>query len=252
MTHGSQSPPAFPTPGPPGARRSAVAAAPDQQRPNNDGRGRESSPTRRAPALGLRGHPAPRGSRRSPHRWPSSPGTRFFLPPNVETARARPRSPEHPAPGGPQSRSSRRGSDSVSPETRQRTGREGASGRGTGENSRSSYGAQFLPERSCSRAPAPAPVPRAGPPALPRPAEGPPGTLPQPTHALSPKTLGTPEATAIRSRSDPQRCEAEPGRCAPRRSLPLPEAATPTAHPARRPLAGSRRVLPQGRLPSRS
>ena len=96
------------------------------------------------------------------------------------------------------------------------------------------------------------PRPRAGHPALRRPAEGPPGTSPQPTHALGPKALGTPEATAVRSRSDPERGEAGPGRCAPRLPFPLPEAATPAAHPTRRPLARSPRVQPQRRLPSRS
>lgn len=39
----------------------------------------------------------------------------------------------------------------------------------------------------------PPPPPRVGHRALPGPTEGPAGTLPQPTHALGPKTLGTPE-----------------------------------------------------------
>lgn len=54
------------------------------------------------------------------------------------------------------------------------------------------------------------------------------------------------------SRSDPERGEAGPGRCAPRRPFPLPEAATPAAHPTQRPQARSPRVQPQRRLPSRS
>lgn len=100
-----------------------VSAAPNQQRPNNDARGRESSPARGAPRL-TRDLAAPRTAKAL------SLGTWFFPPPNIETARARPRSPEHLIPGGPQSRSSRCGSDPVRPESRQRTGSEGGVRRG--------------------------------------------------------------------------------------------------------------------------
>ncbi|XP_067578838.1 transcription initiation factor TFIID subunit 4-like [Pseudorca crassidens] len=151
---------ALPFSPPPPPDRPALTADPDPERRNNDARGRESSPARGAP--GLTGDLAAARTARPPVS-----GTQFFPPPNIETVRARPRSPEHPAPGGRQSRSSRRGSDPGSPESRQWTGREGAPGWGTGGNGRNSYGAQFLPECSRSRArpgapttPAPAPATR--------------------------------------------------------------------------------------------
>lgn len=64
-----------------------------------------------------RGTRPPRGPCRSSHRL--APLSRHLvLPaPNLETARARPRSLEHPAPSGPHSRFSRRRSDPVNPET---------------------------------------------------------------------------------------------------------------------------------------
>lgn len=146
---------------------------------------------------------------------PPSPGTRSFPPPNIETARARPRSPEHPAPGVPQSRSPSRGSHPVSPETRQRTGSEGASGGGTGGIRRNSYGAPRLPECGCSQAREPAPAPRAD--------------HCRPLH-LRAHTLSAP--SRLGRRSDLEHREVGPGRCAARRPLQLPEAAPPV--PTRR------------------
>lgn len=57
--------------------------------------GRESSPARGAPGLTGGLTAAARTAR------PPVSGTRFFPPLEIETARARPRSPEHPASGGP-------------------------------------------------------------------------------------------------------------------------------------------------------
>ncbi|XP_007450992.1 PREDICTED: proline-rich protein HaeIII subfamily 1-like [Lipotes vexillifer] len=148
---------------PPPPDRPALTADPDPERRNNDARGRESSPARGAP--GLTGDLAAARTARPPVS-----GTQFFPPPNIETVGARPRSPEHPAPGGRQSRSSRRGSDPGSPESRQWTGREEAPGWGTGGNGRTVMALNSCPSVAAAepgRAPPPPPPPRRPPGAAP-------------------------------------------------------------------------------------
>ncbi|XP_020935495.1 basic salivary proline-rich protein 2-like [Sus scrofa] len=218
--------------------------------------GRESSPARGAPGLTGGLTAAARTAR------PPVSGTRFFPPLEIETARARPRSPEHPASGGPARQVlPPQGLAPGAP----RAGR-GPGGRGARRGHRRERPQQLWRSIPARAEPPPSPAgSRPPPPPPPTPPRSEPATRRcpgrlrgrralrrKPTRALGPQALGTPEATAVWSRSDPERGEAGPGRCAPRRPFPLPEAATPAAHPTQRPQARSPRVQPQRRLPSRS
>lgn len=245
--------PVFPPPGPPGARRWRRPRT-GSARTMTGGGGKVSQPagSSRSCSGGTRAHRGPRHYLSRPAPPLQTLGS--SCPPTSKQPGARPRSLEHPARGAPESRSPHRGSDPGSPETRQSAEREGAPGGGTGVNGRNSYGAQFLPERSCSRARARA--------SAPAPRGGHPSTVPADRrasgHFTSAHTRSRPEdardagATAMWGRSAPERCEAGPGRCAPRHPLPLPEAATPATHPARRLQRRSRRVQLLWRLPLRS